>query len=191
MTTAAWPPRSSDPAALLAAYTEVLEWPLVTVAGGAGGRVSAAEALRRLAADPDTVIGTRCAAAGVDAVVLPLEEGRKALVVLEAHSSLQPDTAPVPAIRTGDGVMLLVRAGTGGMLAGLENIRTVTETQLFPLPPTAGVVWDSPPWQPLRRMPAPFPSGEDLLPALKRALSPWVAPWPAAAPVSCSSKEML
>ncbi|MGW1974131.1 hypothetical protein [Streptomyces sp. NPDC001889] len=162
-----WPPRSSDPASLLSACATVLKWPLVADGDG----MSADRVLRLLERAPGTVVATRCRDAGLDAVVLGPRAGRKANRLLERHPVFQPGAAPVPVLRGVASVTLLIRAGTAAALEGLRDVRIVTGTDLLPLPPTRGVVWDTPPWQPLLREPAGLPTGVALRPVLKDALT--------------------
>ncbi|MFJ6661355.1 hypothetical protein ACIQNG_34170 [Streptomyces sp. NPDC091377] len=159
-----WPPRSSDPAGLLAAYTAVLGWPLL--AGGA--EVTAGLALRLLDRDPGTVISTSCAAAGVDAVTVPAGAVGRVARALEGHPVFQHGAEPVPILLGPDGLTLLVRQGSA---PALDGVRVAAGADLLPLPPTGGVSWDTPPWQPLRRSPAVLPDGAVLRPFLADAVS--------------------
>ncbi|GAA2254106.1 hypothetical protein GCM10010232_48790 [Streptomyces amakusaensis] len=145
----------------------MLGWPLL--ADGVGMPVD--RVLRLLVGAADLVVATRCRDAGLDAVVLGPRAGRKANRLLEKHPVFQPGAMPVPVLRGPDGVTLLIRAGTAAALEGLRGVRIVTGKELLPLPPTRGVVWDTPPWHPLHRRPAVFPGGADLLPVLESALS--------------------
>ncbi|MGW6454687.1 DUF5999 family protein [Streptomyces sp. NPDC055078] len=159
-----WPPRSSDPASLLHAYTEVLGWPLVV----AGAVVDAEGALRLLRSDPDVTVGSVC---GVfDAATVPVEEGRKAMVLLDRAADHRPGLVSVPSLRGHGDMTFVLESGTAAALDGLPGVRISREREGLVLPPTRGWVWDTPPWKPRRREAAGPPDADMLREALARAL---------------------
>ncbi|MER6913882.1 hypothetical protein ABT354_19605 [Streptomyces sp. NPDC000594] len=117
------------------------------------------------------LVATRCRDAGLDAVVVPVREGRKAICSLEKDAVFEPVAAPVPFLRGSESVTLLVLAGTGTVLADLRGVRIATGAEVIPLPPTWEAVWGTPPWHPRVRQPAVLPAGSTLRPVLESALS--------------------
>ncbi|MFD7917679.1 hypothetical protein ACFV3R_00325 [Streptomyces sp. NPDC059740] len=176
--------RPADTArALLAAGYERLGWPLYRgvpacactsrprncanpggrLVGGRQQPVPARALGDHLSRHPDDALLTVCGGR-FDTVTLPRDVGSALLVQLDRQGDA------FPALWSGDRELtLLVRAGSTVALGELlsERARAVlrlssTRTTL-PLPPTHGMAWDTPPWDPATGTPRPLPSAGALL----------------------------
>jgi hypothetical protein len=152
---------TSDPAALVNAYGNLLQWTLV--ADGRDIPVAVAESL--VAAHPNAVLETRCVE--FDVVTMTHHDGRSALMHLDRANS------PAPSIVDASGfVRFLVQAGTG-QVEGLDAVRVQSGADhLLALPPSSGLRWDTPPWSRAAREPLVPPHAEVLLAALNKTPHP-------------------
>ncbi|GLF95209.1 hypothetical protein [Streptomyces yaizuensis] len=160
-----WPPRTSNPSALLDAYTRVLGWSLSVDDVPCTAR-EAAERLERL---PDAVVSTECR--GFDVIALPARVSRIAALHLERDEDLDREGVVVPAFHSEPSLILLVRAGTSEEVSGLEGLRWIAEGGDLVVPPGRGLAWDTPPWKAARPEPAPFPDAARLKDTLTTALA--------------------
>ncbi|MFI0742778.1 hypothetical protein ACH4PU_32555 [Streptomyces sp. NPDC021100] len=159
--TTLWPPRTHDGSALIHAYADLLGWPLLSQ----GRRVSAQTAEHQLVRPGPITLRTTCTA--FDAVTVAHRVGASALVWIEREIGL------VPCLSQGHAAMtFLVQPGTSADLAALEGISCTTGTGQISLPPSAGVRWDTPPWQAIsaHREPLPLHAAAHLKPGLRDAL---------------------
>jgi hypothetical protein len=162
-TVASWPPAAHDTLAVAEAYTQVLGWPLIAGTTFVSPDRAAAEL-----ADPDTQtqLSTPCSA--FDAVTVARAVGTGAMVLFERRG-----LGPVPCMIEGhDRVVLLVRAGTGRFLSGLEFVVGVEAGSggRLVLPPSSGRWWDTPPWALTAEKPCRLPDGSALVPSFVDAL---------------------
>lgn len=151
-TATAWPPRASDHASLVRAYSGLLDWRLVV------------EDTVVSAGFENAVISTGCEA--FDAVTLPRPMGNQVLIRLECGG-----LGPVPSLVTASKVTFLVQAGTGAVLGGPPDVEVFSgsEHQLV-LPPSPGVRWDTPPWSPACPVPLALLDGGQVRVAVLDAL---------------------
>ncbi|WP_189829122.1 hypothetical protein [Streptomyces subrutilus] len=145
----------------MAAYTR-LGWPHTTPdpagAEPGGGDGTSASGCR---------VVTDCS--GADFVRLPYAAGSDALVRLERVVGA---VGIVPAMRVDrHRIVLVVRAGSAPELAGLPGVEVLSgpDTRVL-LPPSPGIVWDTPPWNP-DGTPRPLPGAGVLVHELRRSLS--------------------
>ncbi len=134
-TATVWPPRASDHASLVRAYSSLLDWRLVV------------EDAAVSAGFEDAVISTGCEA--FDAIALPRRVGDQMLIRLQCGG-----LGPVPSLVTASKVAFLAQSGTGAVLGGPPDVEVFSgsEQQLV-LPPSPGGRWDTPPWSPARPVP--------------------------------------
>lgn len=83
--------------------------------------------------------GVIAATTAFDAVVLPRRVGMAAMVCLDRQG-------PTPCLLRDDVVVLLVQPRTGGALANLAVEIRAGDDDWIALPPSHGVMWDTPPW---------------------------------------------
>jgi hypothetical protein len=147
------------------AYTELLQWPLLLDQEA----VRPEEATDALTGRSPVALATVCSR--FDAVAVPYAVGRDALMTVER-------TGSVPCLRTQRRAFtLLVVRGTGGSLADLAGVEVLAgDTVRIELPPTAGVVWDTPPWRIGEPTCVPLREAGELRGALVQALQLYPAP---------------
>ncbi|MFI1868887.1 hypothetical protein [Streptomyces jumonjinensis] len=162
--TSGWPPRSSDGAGLLAAYTSVLGWPLYA------NRVPVAKWGAAAVRD-----GSRCGvwstlcADRFDAVRVPADAGRETVLLLERDEGLERAGVVVPCLVAGASRFFFVRAGTGHMV---RNVEVLSGQQRVTLPPTGGFRWEAPPWSLDERRGLELPDAQVLVPWLRIPADP-------------------
>ncbi|MFF8617914.1 hypothetical protein [Streptomyces sp. NPDC015350] len=152
---------TQDTWAALYVYEQVLCWPLLV----GTTFMSSRDAVNALAKESRPTLSTTCS--GVDAVAVPR-------VVLRAIvSRLQDQKMPsVPCLNVSrDQAVLLVRAGTGSVFAGLKDVRVESGAggRLI-LPPSHGLRWDIPPWDDSTEAPCPLLDGSELIGTVHDAL---------------------
>ncbi|MGX8910291.1 hypothetical protein ACR820_34655 [Streptomyces netropsis] len=158
--TSVWPPTTHDRPAVLHAYADLLRWPLQVD----GQPVTAEEAEHLLATDPSATLET--ADSLFDAATVAYSLGLETLIRLDR----MPQVPPVPCFTDGrSAVTFLLKPGTWEGLAGLSDVRVGAGGPVA-LPPSAGLRWDTPPWDctvPERRA---IPAAGELAPALRAAV---------------------
>ncbi|MFE7331575.1 hypothetical protein ACFU8W_43080 [Streptomyces sp. NPDC057565] len=100
-------------------------------------------------------------------MTVPRVVGMEAMVLLGRR-----DMGPVPClIASQDQATLLIRAGTGRVFAGMENVRVESGAggRLI-LPPSSGWRWDTPPWDARTEAPCPLLDGTELVGCVRDAL---------------------
>jgi hypothetical protein len=143
------------------AYERVLGWPLLAGATFVSPDRAAAE----LAECPDNQLSTPCSA--FDAVTVSHVVGMESMLLLGRR-----DLGPVPClIAHPDQAILLIKAGTGRVFAGLENVSVESGSggRLI-LPPSSSRQWDTPPWDIKAEAPCPLLDGAALAPCIHDAL---------------------
>ncbi|MEV4868598.1 hypothetical protein [Streptomyces syringium] len=158
--TSVWPPTTHDPSAVLHAYADLLRWPLHV----GGQPVTAEQAECLLAAGPETALETTGSL--FDTVTVAYALGLETLVRLDR----MPQAPPVPCFTDGRStVTFLLTPGAGEGLAGLGAVRVGAGGPVV-LPPSAGLRWDTPPWDCTVPQQLELPTAGELAPALRAAL---------------------
>ncbi|MFK4184371.1 hypothetical protein ACI2L4_10180 [Streptomyces sparsogenes] len=137
MITTTWPPSLRDGPGMAHAYAHLLGWPIWVDSE----RVGPEQVAHVVAERQPSAVTTVCS--GFDAVQVPYIPGRHALVTAERKGA-------VPCLRADRRAFtLFVEPGTGRSIADLAGsglkILSGDEARIE-LPPTPGVLWDTPPW---------------------------------------------
>ncbi|MGW1976552.1 hypothetical protein [Streptomyces sp. NPDC001889] len=135
-----WPPRSSDPQALLNAYTEVLGWPL----SADGAPVTGQDVGRVWQRSPLAKWTTLCVSR-FDAVVVAGDVGAQLALLVERDHRLEAEGVVLPCLIAGAERVFFVSAGSGRLAKG-EGIRVLSGDQRVTLPPSDDLRWETPPW---------------------------------------------
>ncbi|MGW5679776.1 hypothetical protein ACWEV4_32660 [Streptomyces sp. NPDC003860] len=166
-TLTAWPPRSSDASGLLAAYTDVLGWPLLADRDP----VPQDDIALVLARSSRTVWSTLCEDR-FDAVVVPAGRGRATALRLERDEDLRRAGVVVPCLVAGAAWVFFVRAGTAGSSVDVTGAEVLSVGQLLVLPPTDGNRWRTAPWDRDVRRPLDLPDARVLVPSVRAPAGP-------------------
>ncbi|GLF98136.1 hypothetical protein [Streptomyces yaizuensis] len=146
------PPRNRDLTALLTAYEQVMGW-TVAVEGLRVPGTDAADTLRRR---PDSMVSVVCI--GFEALQLPARPGGPPVPVLELDDRLYCGDLVVPSFVTGSGARtLLVRPDTAEEVSRVRGWPMIGVGGELVVPPSPGMRWEIPPWDPARRAPLAFP----------------------------------
>ncbi|MGW5679907.1 hypothetical protein ACWEV4_33355 [Streptomyces sp. NPDC003860] len=143
----------------MAAYLDVLGWSVV-VGGEPVDAVT--KAVTGLAHGPLVSVAISL----FDVLALP--QGLHA--AMHWDGVLGPGMVGVPWVRgAGEQAAFLVAAGSGRAVQHVPGVRVLSRGQLR-VPPTAGLTWDTPPWDPRAPEPAPLVDASVLEPALRAAM---------------------
>ncbi|MFE7130819.1 hypothetical protein ACFVIM_08170 [Streptomyces sp. NPDC057638] len=161
-----WPPRSSDSSALLAAYVNVLGWPL----SADGARVAAEDVERVRDRSPQAKWSVLCEHR-FDAVAVPARPGQEMALLAERDLEQAGDGAVLPCLLAGAKRYFLVRPGSARDIAAAGGVLVLFGEQRLLLPPTVGLRWETPPWSRTRRETVVLPDAGVLVERLTAAVS--------------------